>query len=136
MTDEFDIQKCSVIRKIAIGEILEEIKDAPEGEREEVEDIVVGVFRKRLKALKDGAIGWVTVRSKATSYLETVPNSYYVLTSKAPLVKPRRPGAKDAGAIVRQLEQGEIFIADGPPQKASPKPPNLTSNVRTLNDDV
>merc|ERR1712066_60373 len=73
---------------------------------------------------------------KATSYLETVPNSYYVLTSKAPLVKPRRPGAKDAGAIVRQLEEGEIFIADGPPQKASPKPPNLTSNVRTLNDNI
>lgn len=134
MTDVFDINKCGIVRKVAVGEILEALGDEPEqegGPQQEREDSSAGVARRRFKALRDGATGWITVRgTQGTVYLEA-STSHYVVQQRTAL-----RSAREASAVVRWLEAGETFEATGAPEEGSPLPPMQSVRVRAASGGV
>jgi len=75
LTNEMDIKNCSVVRKLAAGEVL-----IGEGEPEIDKD--ANIVRLKGKSAKDGKEGWITVTGNAgTVYARQVRN-FMVLSSK------------------------------------------------------
>jgi len=124
MTEEFDISKTKVMRKVAVGETLEVI--GSEGEKK---DDSIAVVRLKFRAAKDSKEGWVTVSgNKGTVYLEA-SSSHYVLEKAAPL----RASAASDSEVIRQLESGEAFQAEGEAQEVTP-PTRLVMKSRSIED--
>jgi len=123
LTDNADIQKCKPIRKIDAGEILEVV----ESEESAVAEDPSVASRIHVRAAKDGKQGWATIMgSRGTVFLEE--DTQYKVEKSVAL----RAGMTPDSAVVRQLEEGEIFTPAGEPQEQ--KPPGLVG-VRVRSED-
>jgi len=144
LTDVFDIHKCGIVRKVAIGEVLETIGDedgegmAIEGDATNSGSEVPSVSRRHFRAISDGATGWVTLRgSQGTVYLE-LSTSHYLLMERVPLRRGRYSapqGAADVAngqAVVRWLEPGEAFEVSGQPEQGKQQLPVVSVRVRSV----
>merc|ERR1712028_259587 len=81
-----------------------------------------------IRAAKDGREGWVTIQgSRGTIFLEA--DTQYKVERPVPLRTTLTPGSK----IVRQMAEGEVFKAAGPPQEYRP-PTTIGIRVRARDD--
>lgn len=110
MTDEFDIKSCNVIRKVDIGETLELI-----GKQTEQTD--ADITRLRLKAVRDGKEGWVTLQGNQGTIFVELSKSHYVVAKK---VSIREGSSKDAHSI-REMQVGEAVEALDSPKEEKPE---------------
>lgn len=120
MTDNLDVKKCKVVRKLAIDEMII-AEEAP------VED--VGVMRVKGRTLKDEKVGWVTLKGNAgTVYMEASTKHYSVL-KETPLQKK----LSSSSDRVRMVAQGEaVEVLEGP--KKETFPPESRVRVRSMRD--
>merc|ERR550537_3658 len=54
ITDEFNMSKCKVVRKLAVGELVVALDEPKEEEEKKI-------LRVQVKALKDDVTGWVAI---------------------------------------------------------------------------
>lgn len=128
LTDQYDIQKCGILRKVSTGEVFEEV-ESPDGKPEEG----ASISRKRVKSTRDGDEGWITLKgSQGTTYLEPAA-SYYMLQQSTPL-QLGKPGDSGGKTVVRQLEEGEAFEAPGKPEAGKAPAPRCVVRVRAGSD--
>merc|ERR1712176_442537 len=123
LTDSHDIQKCKVVRKLAVGEFFEVSGDV-------VVDGESGVSRVEGKALKDGLTGWITSKGNAgTNYAEPT-TKYFSVTSEVNLEKKMMTAGAES---IRKLEVGEAFqLLEGP--KVEKVPSEMRLKVRCMSD--
>jgi len=105
LTDGFEIQSAKKIRKLAVGELLE----ATGAERD---DDSLGLLRVRCRVIRDGATGWVTVKSSGgASYLERASKPYLWCAEQVKL----RVALEEDSVVARELQPGEVLeLVEGP----------------------
>jgi len=125
MTDDLDVKKGKIVRKLAIGEVFT-ILEGP------VEAGDSGIMRVRGRALKDGKEGWITPKGNAGSVYTKESTKHYTVLEDVPLEKQM---GGDAGEPLRTLEKGEVVeIMLGP--KETKLDPVQRIRVRTLGDST
>jgi len=124
MTDVFDLTKCKILKKVAVGETLQ-VVGAPDGQHDQKRDI----NRLRFRSMKDGQEGWVSLKgNQGTVYLE-VSTSHYVVESAVTL----RTESQEGSEALRQLEVGEAVEVVEPPVENQPAP-KMIIYVRAVSD--
>jgi len=115
LTDSVEIQKAKRLRKVEVGEVLEALGASQVDE-------VLGLERLRIRAICDGVIGWVTLKSNAgTIYLEKTEKPFLWCQETVFL---RNEGTEDS-ATVRELKPGEVLeLIQGPREE------RLSSDMR------
>jgi len=107
LTSEKDISTCEVMRKLDKGELLTGLI-APE------EDGETGVFRVRVKAAKDSAEGWVTLKGNAGTVYVEESGSQYKIVKKIPL----QTGFQASSDELRMIAEDELFnVLQGPKEE-------------------
>jgi len=115
MTDNFEIAKSEVLRKVDVGEALESVGGTKK-------DSEVEITRMQFKAIRDGKVGWITLRgNQGTTYVESA-KEHYVVRKAAPF---RKELARDS-AVLSALQPGAVVDAkeakeDSPPAKVGVK---------------
>eukprot|EP00746_Dinoflagellata_sp_MGD_P125903 gnl/MRDRNA2_/MRDRNA2_60792_c0_seq2.p1 gnl/MRDRNA2_/MRDRNA2_60792_c0~~gnl/MRDRNA2_/MRDRNA2_60792_c0_seq2.p1 ORF type:complete len:1843 (+),score=571.54 gnl/MRDRNA2_/MRDRNA2_60792_c0_seq2:92-5620(+) len=104
LTDDLDVMKSKVIRKIEVGELLCKLEGPVTSS---------GASRIRGKADKDGAEGWITIKGNAgTSYVEEAASKVYSIKSCVNM-----HARIDAGSnFVKELKVGDVVEAMGEPK--------------------
>merc|ERR1719343_1509378 len=112
MTDNMEIKDCKVLRKLALGELFT-VEEGP------VDDAEAGITRVKGKAVKDGQIGWITLKGNAGTKYAEASTKHYCITQDVPLTK-LFPSAK-CGEQIRVLSKGEaIQVLEGPKEESFP----------------
>lgn len=125
MTDIADLGSCTLMRRVNAGEALELL---PEEEVRPKE----GGTRRRFRACKDGAEGWITTSgSQGTSYVR-LAQRHYVCTQAAPV----HTGLAAESLVLRLLMPGEAFAAFEEPKEVSGGERLSLYRVRTLTDSM
>jgi hypothetical protein len=109
ITDSFEIQTAKKVRKLEMGELVEMLGATQD-------DAGLGLTRAQCRAVRDGARGWVTVKSgtAGASYLERASRS--MLWSKTGI--PLRSGSEAESSLIRDLLPGEVMeLVEGPRQE-------------------
>jgi len=123
MTDNFEINKCKVLRKVDVGETLEVLGG------QEKSDAKQGFSRLRFKAVRDGREGWVTlIGNQGTVYVE-VSDTHFV----ADHVITLRSGASRDAKVLRELQKGEVLEGQEPPKEVRPQA-RMGARARALDD--
>merc|ERR1712190_11255 len=123
MTDVADFANCNMVRRIDTGEALELLKD-------QVFKPGEGGSRKRFRACRDGAEGWVTVQgSQGTVYVRQAPK-HYICTQASPV----HAGLGAESAVVKVLMPGEAFAAFEEPKEVAGGEKLTTWSVRAVVD--
>jgi|EP00927_Polykrikos_kofoidii_P053582 hypothetical protein len=112
MTNEFDIKKCQVVRKVDVGEALQVV-----GGRDAKVDSDVEITRLRFKALRDGKEGWISLKGNQGTVFVEASGSHYTVTHDTIL----RDASSRESSEVRVLKAGEAFEAKGEPEEDRPK---------------
>jgi len=124
MTDTSDFEDCTMVRRIDSGEALEMILDQEAAKPGE------GGTRRKFKACRDGAEGWVTVDgSQGTVYLKKAARHYTCLDAA-----PLHAGLGAESTVVRILMPGEAFAAFEEPKEVSGGEKQTSYCVRDLID--
>uniref|UniRef100_A0A7S4WHN4 Uncharacterized protein n=1 Tax=Alexandrium monilatum TaxID=311494 RepID=A0A7S4WHN4_9DINO len=124
MTDTADFGSCTMVRRIDAGEALELLDGEEEARPSE------GGARRKFRACRDGAEGWVTVRgSQGTVYVKPAPR-HYVCTQASPL----HVGLGAESAVVRILMPGEAFAGFEEPREVAGGETTETYKARALLD--
>jgi len=124
MTDTSDFDNCTMVRRIDSGEALEMIIDQDAAKPGE------GGTRRKFKACRDGAEGWVTVEgSQRTVYLKKAAKHYTCLDAA-----PLHAGLGAESTVVRILMPGEAFAAFEEPKEVSGGEKQTSFCVRDLID--
>jgi DNA repair exonuclease SbcCD ATPase subunit len=112
ITSDYDIEKGTEVRKLESGECWEVL----EGPREDAE---TQVSRVRGRALRDGATGWVTVKSgQSAPYLKPTEKPYMSCVSAATL----QESFDASSAALRALAAGEVLELMEGPREDTPVP--------------
>lgn len=123
MTDVSDFTNCEMVRRIDSGEALEMLS-TPEFKAPE------GGFRKKFRACRDGAEGWVTVQgSQGTTYVKQA-SKHYVCVEASPV----HAGLGAESAVVKVLMPGEAFAAFEEPKEVSGGERLTSYSVRAVTD--
>jgi len=106
ITTEFDIGESKILRKVEKDEVIE-VLEGPKT------DIKLGMSRVKGKALKDGKIGWISVKgNKSTPYLDSCPKPFYKCLAEVVLEKEAKG---EDPTEVRQLKVDEVIeVLEGP----------------------
>jgi len=124
MTDTSDFDNCTMVRRIDSGEALELILDNDATKAGE------GGTRRKFKACRDGAEGWVTLEgSQGTVYLKKAPKHYTCLDGV-----PIHAGLGAESTVVHILMPGEAFAAFEEPKEVSGGEKHTSYCVRDLID--
>jgi len=108
MTDLADFTACTMVRRIDVGEALELIPSEESTPSE-------GGTRRKFRACRDGAEGWVTTHgSQGTVYVKAAHRHYVCLQAC-----PVHAGLGAESAVVRVLMPGEAFAAFEDPKDVS-----------------
>jgi len=110
VTDEFEIQSAKKVRKLQVGELVEAMGGSQE-------DADLGLERVQCRAVRDGALGWITIRSTAgTTYLERTAKPFLYLAKSSGLRGALAANSKR----VRELKAGEsVELVEGPKEERS-----------------
>jgi len=104
-----ELQGPENVRTLTVDEIVELI----EGPRKVT---YTDIRRAKVKAAKDGAIGWVTLRDRfGVENAETNPRMFTIKQSVALTVGPNVSECK----VLRKLAEGELFLTEGEPVEDS-----------------
>jgi len=105
LTDELEVVSAKKIRSLHVGEILEAL-----GQQEQ--DDSSSSERVRCRAVRDGGVGWATVRGvSGTSDLTSTEKPFFLCTKETPLRSEETAESK----AIRTLEAGELLeLLDGP----------------------
>eukprot|EP00929_Paragymnodinium_shiwhaense_P008089 TRINITY_DN112007_c0_g1_i1.p1 TRINITY_DN112007_c0_g1~~TRINITY_DN112007_c0_g1_i1.p1 ORF type:complete len:2409 (+),score=889.80 TRINITY_DN112007_c0_g1_i1:115-7341(+) len=103
ISDDFDVTKCKILRKVGVGEML-----IRTGEPKLDED--KGLTRAEFRAVKDGKEGWVAISGPSTTYL-TASTKHWVLRKAAPLTKLV---ASDSEELAKLEEGDHVELVSGP----------------------
>mmetsp|Transcript_121556 Transcript_121556/g.303297 ORF Transcript_121556/g.303297 Transcript_121556/m.303297 type:complete len:1318 (-) Transcript_121556:50-4003(-) len=108
LTDGFEIQSAKKIRKLAVGELLE----ATGAERD---DESLGLLRVRCRVIRDGATGWVTVKSTGgATYLDRASKPYVWCAESMKL----RVAIEDDSVVAQELQPGDVLeLVEGPKEE-------------------
>lgn len=108
MTDELDIKKCEVLKKLTVGELIT-VEEGP------VEVKESGVTRLKGKTSEDDKVGWITVKGSAgTVYIQ--PSTKHYTIAKGVTLRKKMDSGSDS---VRELTEGEVVkILEGPKEEA------------------
>jgi len=105
LTDTMDIKNCSVVRKLAAGELL-----ITEGEP--CVDKDSNITRLQGKSSKDGKEGWITVKGNAGTVYAAPSQKHYAVVKPVPLHDQFK---SIAAKSKRLLDEGEaVEIIEGP----------------------
>jgi len=120
ITDDEDMAKCKVLRKLKIGEAVELLGEPVANEE--------GVKRVKCKAVADGMEGWAAISgAKGAAFLKPA-TKYHVIKKEATLLKSAK------GEAVRELEVDEIVeVLSGP--NAEKVDPPLRTKGRVVGDE-
>jgi len=125
LTDIADLRACGMVRRVDAGEVLEPL---PEPEVRPAE----GGERRRFRACRDGAEGWVTTKgAQGKLYVSPAPRHYLVLQ---PTQLHAALGA--TGAPLRELLPGQAFAAFEEPKEVPGNAGLASYRVRTLTDGL
>jgi len=104
VTAEFDSSGCEQLRKLDVGELVEQL-EAPQSDEQPQ------ISRIRVRARRDSVEGWTTITgAQGTVYLEQT-TSYWTCLRGVPLQHAQRTGS----TTTRLLEVGELFqVLEGP----------------------
>jgi len=125
MTDESDLDKCSMVRRIDVGEALER----QEGEQQMNVD---GATRVKFRACRDGSVGWVTTQGNQGTVFVKSAAKHFVCVQAAPV----HAGLSADSAVVRVMMPGEAFAAveDPTPKKVAGGDRLVFHSVRAIID--
>jgi hypothetical protein len=123
MTDEFDIKKCKVLRKVSIGEALILLPEQ-DGQSDEK-----GIQRRKFRGTHDAREGWVTLKgNQGTVYVEPSKSHFKVETEMV-----LREGLNTGSSELRKLSIGEILHGLEAPKEVRPDA-KLGVRARSLED--
>lgn len=104
LTDGFDIVASKALRKVEVGEILEQMEEPKDDPNRSLK-------RVRIKAKSDGAEGWVTMKGNKGTEIISQATSHRECRCKTSL----RAAVSSNSKVLRTLEENEIFeILEGP----------------------
>eukprot|EP00928_Gymnodinium_smaydae_P035790 TRINITY_DN25127_c0_g3_i1.p1 TRINITY_DN25127_c0_g3~~TRINITY_DN25127_c0_g3_i1.p1 ORF type:complete len:2137 (-),score=535.43 TRINITY_DN25127_c0_g3_i1:74-6406(-) len=125
LTDDFDMSKGKLLRKLAVGEIFEAL-DEPQEEEEK------GIKRVKAKTLKDDLVGWIAITgAKAATIYAKLSTKHYIVKTEASLSKR----AAGDGQDVRTLQEGEVVEVLAGPNSEKVEAPSLIK-CRSLGDEA
>jgi hypothetical protein len=108
MTDELDIKKCEVLKKLAKGEVII-VEEGP------VEVPESGVTRLKGKTSGDDKVGWITVKGSAGTVYVQPSTKHYTIVKEVAL----RKAMDSSSELVRELAEGDVMeILEGPKEEA------------------
>lgn len=117
MTDVADLETCSMLRKIEVGEALELLPSE-------------GTERRMFRACKDGAEGWVTIAgNQGKAYLKPV-TKHYICREASPV----HSGLGPECGVLHVLMPGEAFMAFEDPKEVSGGEQLTIYRVRAVKD--
>jgi len=124
ITDEFNMSKCKVVRKLAVGELVVALDEPKEEEEKKI-------LRVQVKALKDDVTGWVAINGvKADTIYLKASTKHYVIRKETALSKQ----TTGEGQSIRTLEEDEVVeVLVGPKSEKMEAP--LRAMVRTFAGD-
>merc|ERR1719161_3198069 len=104
LTDDLDVMKSKVLRKIEAGELISKIEGPVTSS---------GASRIKGKADKDGAEGWITIKGNAgTKYVEETPSKVYIIKKGVKMQQKLDSGSQ----IVKDLKVDDVVEALGEPK--------------------
>eukprot|EP00927_Polykrikos_kofoidii_P065794 TRINITY_DN61510_c0_g1_i1.p1 TRINITY_DN61510_c0_g1~~TRINITY_DN61510_c0_g1_i1.p1 ORF type:complete len:2086 (-),score=507.96 TRINITY_DN61510_c0_g1_i1:169-6426(-) len=126
LTDQIEISKCKTIRKAEKDEIIEVLRGPDIDENS-------GLQRIWGKSLRDGSVGWITLRGNAgTPFLREVEKPYITCRKVTPLEKEFK---SDVPEIVRTLNEDEILeVIEGPRKETTKK--SLRARINVMSDEA
>lgn len=105
MTDEFPIQSAKKVRKVEVGELIE-------AQGSSQLDKALGLVRLPIRALSDGATGWVTMKSSAGIIYLSPTAKPFLWCARATTL---RQGPSESSDQVSSLRAGEVLeLLEGP----------------------
>eukprot|EP00746_Dinoflagellata_sp_MGD_P167002 gnl/MRDRNA2_/MRDRNA2_97280_c0_seq1.p1 gnl/MRDRNA2_/MRDRNA2_97280_c0~~gnl/MRDRNA2_/MRDRNA2_97280_c0_seq1.p1 ORF type:complete len:2064 (+),score=613.81 gnl/MRDRNA2_/MRDRNA2_97280_c0_seq1:164-6355(+) len=109
MTTEFDIAATKTVRKLELSELIEVLAGAKKDEG-------TGLERVKVRSLKDGKIGWVTLTGNAgTAYFKDAPKPYFSVSGGSVVMQAAFSSASDE---VRAVGASEVLeVIEGPKQE-------------------
>lgn len=117
MTDVADLETCSMLRKIEVGEALELLPSE-------------GTERRLFRACKDGAEGWITIAgNQGKAYLKPV-TKHYICREASPV----HSGLGAECGVLHVLMPGEAFMAFEDPKEVSGGAQFTIYRVRAVKD--
>jgi len=123
MTDEFDIKKCKVVRKVSIGEALI-LVSGQDGQTD-----AKGIKRLKFRGAHDAREGWVTLKgNQGTVYVEPSKSHFKVDTEMV-----LRESLETGSSELRKLSKGEILHGLEAPKEVRPDV-KLGVRARSLED--
>jgi len=107
LTDDMDIKNCNLLRKLEVGEVMT-LLEGP------VDD-VAGVKRIRVRAAKDRAEGWITMKGSAGKVFAEEIGQFCVVTRAVPLQTDQKG---ESGKTIRMLAVQELVqVLEGPKEE-------------------
>jgi len=107
MTDELDIKKCDVLKKLAVGDTIT-VEEGP------IEVKESGVTRLKGKTTNDEKVGWITVKGSAGTVYAQPSKKHFTVVKELELRKTMSLGSE----TVRLLAEGDaIQILEGPKEE-------------------
>jgi len=126
LTEDFDVGKTQVKRKLDVGETLKQLND------ELKEDAKKGIQRARVQAVKDGVEGWATFKgSQGGSFVEESTVHRVCKSDGLPL----QASVSSSSKLVRKLAEGETFQITDEPRRESVEGA-LRARVRSLSSSA
>jgi len=104
ITSAFEISECVAIRKMEVGEVLEQLEEPQQDAKRKL-------CRVHIRAKSDGKEGWATMKGNQGTMYISESTAHYACKRSIPLERDITSGED----LVRQLEEGEIFeVLEGP----------------------
>jgi hypothetical protein len=121
LTDELDLSKAQVMRKLKPGEVLTGLDMMGEHE---------GVPRMRFRTTKDAMEGWVSMKLPTGQKLVNESNKCYTALEDTAI---QRTESATNSAVARTLHKGEVFqVLDGPKEESTAQA--LRAKVKAVAD--
>eukprot|EP00930_Biecheleria_cincta_P057710 TRINITY_DN4359_c0_g3_i1.p1 TRINITY_DN4359_c0_g3~~TRINITY_DN4359_c0_g3_i1.p1 ORF type:complete len:1928 (+),score=567.13 TRINITY_DN4359_c0_g3_i1:69-5852(+) len=107
LTDELDIKKCEVLKKLAIGDVII-VEEGP------VEVPESGVTRLKGRTSGDDKVGWITVKGSAGTVYVEPSKKHYTIVKGVTL----RKAMDSSSESVKELAVGDVMkILEGPKEE-------------------
>eukprot|EP00931_Biecheleriopsis_adriatica_P033416 TRINITY_DN193_c0_g1_i5.p1 TRINITY_DN193_c0_g1~~TRINITY_DN193_c0_g1_i5.p1 ORF type:complete len:2073 (-),score=714.85 TRINITY_DN193_c0_g1_i5:36-6125(-) len=122
MTDNEDIKKCEVVKKLAVGELFS-VEEGPVEQKES------GVTRVKGRTTKDDKVGWITIKGNAGTVYASASNKHYGVVKEVAMQKAMASNSEK----IRDLAVGEaVQVIEGPKEEV--QQPAVRVKVKATSD--